>query len=154
MVARNIIVQLVKSISLTLLVAGIFSFFIISITGLNFLPIFFFLVLLQFLFFYFYGEYIKNKNNKLQVEAEIKIAEKLSQQETTVMCPCDQNVPATIPININGPNSYICKGCNKEITVFIEAKTALATKPVTTNPLTEPYFLDDVKKYIKNDNRK
>lgn len=151
---KNALFEIFKSLFITCAVAGILAFFLITILSVNFLPIFLVLVLLQFLVFYFYGEYVKNRNNRLQVEAEIKIAEKMALQEATVICPCDRNIPATIPISINGPNSYICKGCNKEISVLVETKTALATTPVVSNPLTEPYFVENVKKLISNDNRK
>lgn len=148
---KDFIFQLVKSTLLTIIVAGTVSLFLSSITNLSFLLLFFLLIVVQFIFFYFYGEHIKSKNNKLQLEAEIKIAEKLAQQETTVVCPCDRNIQATIPINLNGPNSYICRGCDKEISVFVETKTALTTTPVTKNPLTELYFVEDIKKLISND---
>lgn len=87
----------------------------------------------------------------MQMDAQIKYAEIQSSQSTTVTCPCDRNLQTTIPININGENSYTCQGCEKLIKVSIETKTALATTPVVSSPLDSPLFLDHVEKLLKKD---
>lgn len=87
----------------------------------------------------------------MQVDAQIKFAELQSAQSTTVTCPCDRNLQTTIPIKINEENTYTCQGCNKLIKVGIETKTALATTPVTLNPLDSPLFVDQVEKLLQKD---
>lgn len=125
---KQILIALSKSLLITLAVAGTIAFFLSSI-GLLFLPTFLFCILLQFLGFYFYGEYIKRKNNRVRITAELKLAEEMSKQQATVVCPCDRGVETTIPIKIAGENKYTCPGCTKEIKVFVSTKTALTTIP-------------------------
>ena len=144
------IVQLIKSLSITFTVAAAIGYFLTTL-GISFLPTFFLAVIVQFLFFYFYGEIVKRRNAILQVETEINIAKELSKQQVTVTCPCDRNIQTTIPIDISQSNSYVCQGCNKDISVFIETKTALSTKPVLNNPLDTPIVLEELQKVLKND---
>lgn len=138
---------LLKSLILTAGVAAAFSFFLLSF-GINFFQSFIALIVIQFIFFYFYGEYLKRKNAKLTIEAELRLAEENSKQTTVVTCPCDRNIETVIPINLNSDNNYMCPGCNKNISVFITTKTALATTPVTVNPLEGPIFMESLDKII------
>ncbi len=145
----EIYLTLVKSLVITVLVAATFSYFL-SFLGIPVYSSFILLVVIQFLFFYFFGEYQKNKRNNLKVQADLKLLEEINRQSTDVICPCDRNIRTHIPININGDNNYTCPGCNKNISVFITTKTALATTPVTVNPLEAPIFLDKIKDIIKD----
>jgi len=120
-----------KSLIITLLVSTIFGI-ILNSFGFGFLPSFLLFTLLQFIIFYFYGEYIKRKNNKIKLDVELKLFQEQSRQMTIVTCPCDRNIETTIPININGENKYKCPGCIKDVTVFLTTKTALATTPADT----------------------
>jgi hypothetical protein len=106
-----------KSLIITLVVSTIFGI-IASSFGFSFLPSFSLFTLLQFIGFYFYGEHIKRKNNKIKLEAELKIFEEQSKQITIVTCPCDRNIETTIPININGENKYKCPGLYKGYNCF------------------------------------
>ena len=128
---KELILILGKSIFITIAVALVFSFFASSF-GLNFVSSFLFCILLQYIGFYFYGEYVKRKRGKLKLDTELKIIEQQLKQQATVVCPCDRNVETTIPININGENRYKCPGCLKDVTVFVSTKTALATTPTDT----------------------
>jgi len=145
-----VILQIIKSLIITFTVAAAIGYFLTTV-GISFLPTFFLVVILQFLFFYFYGEIVKRRNETLQVEAEINIAKELSRQQVTVTCPCDRNIQTTIPVDLSRQNSYVCQGCNKDISVFIETKTALSTKPVMSNPLDTPIMLDEIQKVLKDD---
>jgi hypothetical protein len=128
---NDIAFKIIKSITITLAVSTTFSLFLFSI-GYNFLYSFLFFTLLQFIGFYFYGEYVKRKTSRLLLDLEIKQTEIKSKQQATVVCPCDRNVETTIPININGDNTYKCPGCMKNISVYITTKTALTTTPTNT----------------------
>lgn len=145
---KNILLTLLKSIFLTFIVAAAISYFI-SFFGIPFLQSFFLFIVVQFLGFYFYGQYQRNKNIKITLQKELKEIEEFNKQSTTVNCPCDRNIETTIPIDVNGDNQYMCPGCNKNISVFITTKTALATNPLSINPLESPIFLESVEQKLK-----
>jgi transposase-like protein len=147
-VSKDLLLRLIKSLAITVAVSSVFGIFF-SYFNVPFLTSFIFFLVLQFVCFYFYGDFIKRRNSKLKLEAELKLGEEMSKQLKTVICPCDKNIETTIPISINGPNGYICQGCNKNITVFIETKTALSTIPVTVNPLDSPLIVEEVEKLLK-----
>lgn len=143
-----VLLTLIKSISITVLVAVTVSYFLASFS-VPFLNTFVFCIITQFLFFYFYGEYVKNKQNKFLLAMELKEIEEQNKQSTTVTCPCDRNIQTTIPIDVNGVNDYVCPGCSKNISVFLTTKTALATTPVTVNPLESPIFLNSLEEKLR-----
>lgn len=143
-----VLLTLIKSISITILVAITVSYFLASFS-IPFLNTFVFCIIIQFLFFYFYGEYVKNKKNKFLLAMELKEIEERNKQSTTVTCPCDRNIKTTIPIDVNSVNDYVCPGCNKNISVFVTTRTALATTPMSVNPLESPVFLESIEEKLK-----
>ena len=122
--------RIVRSLIITLLVSFVFAwpatYFGISIaSGLVFFTT------LQFIGFYFYNGYIQRKkelNDRLIALEEAKILSKISAEIT---CPCDRNVKALVPINLDERNEYSCPGCEKTIHVIPDFKTALVTTPVS-----------------------
>lgn len=141
---RTALFKLLKSLAIVFLVSGTFSYFLLLL-GANFLAAFLSITILQFLFFYFYGEFVTNNKVKLILQTEIDIAKEKSKQITRVVCPCDRKIVSPVPINLNAPNSYLCPGCDKQISIFVETKTALSTQPVSINPLTTPIVIDQIK---------
>jgi hypothetical protein len=139
---------LLKSITITALVSTTAGYFL-SAFGVPFIHTFVFCIAVQFLFFYFYGEFLKNKRNRFIRDLELKEIEEQNKQSTVVVCPCDRNIQTIIPIDIEGINNYICPGCDKNISVQVTTKTALATTPVTLNPLDSPIFLDNLEEKLK-----
>jgi len=144
------LLKLLKSLIITLTVSGSVAYFL-TFTGISFLPSFIFFTVAQFLFFYFYGEYINKKNLETIIKAETNIFKEKQKQTSTVICPCDRKIETNIPLNLNSQNFYTCPGCDKKITVFIETKTALSTEPVDINNLNLPLIYDQVEKIIKTD---
>jgi hypothetical protein len=143
-VDRATFFKLLKSLIIVFLVSGTFSYFL-TFLGANFIAAFLSITALQFLFFYFYGEFVTSQNVKLLLRTEVDIAKEKSKQVTQVICPCDRKIASTVPVNINTSNSYKCPGCDKQISIFVETKTALATQPILTDPLTAPIVLDQIK---------
>lgn len=143
----NVIVPLLRGVGITCAVAGSIGLFLTAF-NIPFVNTFLLSIVFQFIAFYFYGEYIRRKNNKIKLEAEIKLEQEKSQQFTNVTCPCDRQIQSTIPININSDNSYMCPGCQKNISVYIETKTALATTPLVINPLEAPLIAEEVNKIL------
>lgn len=147
---KTALFKLAKSLAIVFLVSCTFSYFLVLV-GANFLASFLSLTILQFLFFYFYGEFVTSRNVKLLLQTEIDIAKENSKQVAQVTCPCDRKILSSIPININAPNSYSCPGCDKQISVFVETKTALSTQPIITDPLTSPIIIKEIENKIKNE---
>jgi hypothetical protein len=147
-VNRDIVFRIIKSLIITLAVSTTIAYFLTNF-NFNFFSTFSIAVIVQFLIFYFYGEYVKNNNYKFLLKVEKEIAIQRNKQTATVLCPCDRRVESIIPINVEGPNSYICPGCEKQISVFVETKTALSTEPVVNNPLDAPLLIDQIEKMAK-----
>lgn len=109
------------------------------------------MTLLQFLGFFFYGEYIRLRDNRIALMAEITAIEQISKISTKVICPCDRRIKSIQPIDINGENTYICDGCDKKIGILIEPKTVLVTEPIEQTLLDDPDFIRKLKTNTKND---
>lgn len=122
--------SLIKSLSITLLVsltlAWPATYFGISLaSGLVFFTA------LQFVIFYFYNGSVQRRkelNDRMFALEEAKILSKITAE---VSCPCDRNVKALVPINLDERNEYRCPGCEKTIHVIPNFKTALVTTPVS-----------------------
>lgn len=106
----------------------------LTYVGINFFSSAAFFIVLQFVGFYFYGEY---QSRKLAIEEQklILAAEaELSKQGAEVVCPCDRQIKCFVPIVLNDRNEYNCPGCKKDINVLVKLKTALITTPVIEAP--------------------
>lgn len=143
--------QIIRSLSITFAVSLVCSLFLLNF-NFNFVYSFLFFTLTQFVGFYFYGEYIRFKNNKFAIEAEIKAMEELSKVTTDVFCPCDKRVVTTIPLNLKDKNEYTCQGCLKKIAVFIETRTALITEPMDKTMLDDANFIAEVQEIARKQN--
>jgi hypothetical protein len=137
--------KILTSLSITVGVSVVCSLFLLNF-GFNFFYSILFFILLQIIGFYFYGEYVRQKNNKLAVLAEIKAMETLAQVTVDVLCPCDKQVPTTLPLSLRKKNEYICSGCNKKVSVILEPKTALTTEPMNSTLLDDVQFINKIEK--------
>ena len=119
----------VFSIGLTLLVGCLLSW-PFTFLGINFFSGLAFFVVLQFVGFYFYRDFIDRKMAIKEQELIIMREAELSKQGAEVICPCDRQVRSFVPIMLNGRNDYMCPGCNKSINVSVKLKTYLTTIPI------------------------
>jgi len=76
--------------------------------------------------------YLTIKNKKLENE---RIAE-FSYQGLEVECPCTKKRKDFVPIRLNDLNMYRCGECDKTISVYINAETALQTEPIISTDTT------------------
>lgn len=116
----------------------------------NFLVTTFFFFALQIIGFYFYGERRKRLNALAQAQLELIAAAELKRITADVVCPCDKKVETTIPIDMNGDNSYICSQCEKKVGVIVTCKTVLKTDPIVEDPLTKPDVIETFEKALKD----
>ena len=100
--------------------------------------------------FYFYGEHVKRKNAEIQAQLELEAAIQLKKITADVVCPCDKKVETTIPIDMNGDNSYICSQCDKKIKVIVTTKTFLKTDPISQDPLLDENILKNFDEALKD----
>lgn len=100
--------------------------------------------------FYFYGEHVKRKNAEIQAQLELESAIQLKKITADVVCPCDKKVETTIPIDMNGDNSYICSQCDKKIKVIVTTKTFLKTDPISQDPLLDEKVLKNFDEALKD----
>jgi hypothetical protein len=84
-------------------------------------------------FRYAFDAIIALKNKKLENE---RIKE-FTYQGLEVTCPCTKKHIDFVPIRLNTPNMYKCGDCNKSVSVFINAETALQTEPITNTDIIE-----------------
>jgi len=76
--------------------------------------------------------YVTLKNKKLENE---RIAE-FSYQGLEVECPCSKKRKDFVPIRLNDVNLYKCGECDKTVSVYINAETALQTEPIISTDTT------------------
>ena len=146
----NLLLPLLRGVGITCIVSAAVGLFLVPFS-IPFINTFIFTLVCQFIIFYFYGEYVRRKNNKIRLEAELKLEEEKSRQYANVVCPCDRQILSTIPLSLNMENRYSCPGCKKDISVFVETKTALTTVPLLNNPLDAPLIAEEVNKLLKSD---
>ena len=90
--------------------------------------------------------YITIKDKKLENE---RIKE-FSYQGLEVTCPCSKKQLDFIPVRLNTQNSYRCSGCDKSISIFINAETAMQTEPILNVDTTQA--IEPILKTIQNGN--
>jgi len=87
-------------------------------------------ILLQFGLYYAFiiilDAWVALKNKKLENER----LREFSLQGMEVTCPCTLKKTEFIPITLNTNNNYRCNHCQKNISVYITAETALVTEPL------------------------
>ena len=90
--------------------------------------------------------YITIKDKKLENE---RIKE-FSYQGLEVTCPCSKKQLDFIPVRLNTLNSYRCSGCDKSVSIFINAETAMQTEPILNVDTTQA--IEPILKAIQNGN--
>ena len=124
-------------ISLTvLLIVSTVGAFSLTLFGLKFWTSFILCIILQIILHNaitsIFNTVIALKNKKLENE---RIKE-FTYQGLEVTCPCNKQHKDFVPIRLNTPNMYRCGECDKSISVFINAETALQTEPITNTDVT------------------
>ena len=76
--------------------------------------------------------YVTLKNKQLENE---RIAE-FSYQGMEVECPCSKKRKDFVPIRLNDANLYKCGDCEKTVSVYVSAETALQTEPIISTDTT------------------
>jgi len=108
---------------LILCVISTVSSLIFSNNILDFLKGFVLASLIQIIVYNVYKNIIEYLAIRLQVE---KIKE-FSKQGMEIKCPCYLEKKMFVPIDLNGPNIFDCKECDKSISVDITAKSFMQT---------------------------
>jgi len=87
-------------------------------------------IMMQFGLYYIFimvlDAWVVLKNKKLENE---RIKE-FSLQGMEVSCPCSLKKVEFVPIILNTNNNYKCNHCQKNISVYVTAETALVTEPL------------------------
>jgi hypothetical protein len=146
---KEILKKLIYSLAIPISVSILGGLFCLNF-GFNFWITTLFFFILQFIGFYFYGEYVKRRNAIIEAELEMIAAAELAKITADVVCPCDKKVQNRIPIEMNVDNSYTCSQCNKRIGVIVDVKTTLKTEPLEQNPLADPLVIKNVEEAIKD----
>lgn len=122
---RKLVVQVSALIAVATLTGILFT-----TLGINFFIGFFLGVAVQFGAYYGYvnalNAYVLLRNKKLDNER----LREFSRQGLRVTCPCHKRVEDFVPVRLNTQNYYKCTECNKTISVYINAETAVATEPL------------------------
>lgn len=116
---------MLKPILILVLISAISSL-AFSTNLVSFIKGFLLVSLIQIIFYNVYKNIIEYFTLKLQVE---KIKE-FSKQGMEVKCPCYLEKNMFVPIDLNNPNVFSCKECEKSISVDITAKTFLQTEMI------------------------
>lgn len=122
---KKLLIQLTFLVAVASVVGVFFTSF-----GVNFLIGALLGVAIQFGFYYGFvnalNAYVLLKNKKIENER----LKELSFQGLRVTCPCHKRIEDFVPIKLNTQNYYKCTECNKNISVYIDAETAIATEPL------------------------
>lgn len=102
---------------------------------LTFVKYFIFFDILQVILYNIYKNIIELLAVKLQNE---KIKE-LSKQGMELKCPCFLEKRMFLPLSLDGPNSFSCLECKKNIIVDITAKTFLQTEMIDLDKADENF---------------
>ena len=146
---NNVLKKILYSFGLTILVSVLGGLFCMNF-GFNFWITSSFLFLLQVVGFYFYGEYVKRNNARIEAQLELEAIAELRRITADVVCPCDKKVQTTIPLDMSTDNSYICAQCSKKVGVIVDIKTVLKTEPMQEDPLKNPQILKNVEEVLKD----
>ena len=141
--------KILYSFIVTLSISILGALFLLNF-GFNFWVTSIFFFILQMIGFYFYGEHVKRKNAEIQAQLELEAAIQHKKITADVVCPCDKKVETTIPIDMNGDNSYICSQCDKKIKVIVTTKTFLKTDPISQDPLLDEKVLKNFDEALKD----
>jgi hypothetical protein len=102
----------------------------------SFIKYFIFFDILQVIIYNIYKNIIELFAVKLQNE---KIKE-LSKQGIELKCPCYLEKSMFLPISLEGPNSFSCLECKKNIIVDVTAKTFLQTEMIDLEKADENFI--------------
>lgn len=118
---------------LILCVISTVSSLVFSNNTLDFLKGFLLASLIQIILYNVYKNIIEFFALKLKVE---KIKE-FSKQGMEVKCPCYLEKKMFVPIDLNDVNIFICKECDKSISIDITAKTFMQTDMIALDKADE-----------------
>jgi len=136
---REIIESIAKLLSISTVIA-ICCYYL----GYQFIPCFVLATVLQFISWSFYQYWI---DSRTQIQLEELVNERVKEfryQSLDCTCPDENcNFVASVPIMLNGPNTYECPKCKKEVKVYIGNKTFLTTTPIDPDPFKEFNFVEN-----------
>jgi hypothetical protein len=136
---REIIESIAKLLSISTVIA-ICCYYL----GYKFIPCFVLATVLQFISWSFYQYWI---DSRTQIQLEELVNERVKEfryQSLDCTCPDENcNFVASVPIMLNGPNTYECPKCKKEVKVYIGNKTFLTTTPIDPDPFKEFNFVEN-----------
>lgn len=113
----------IKTAFIAFLIGGIAYLF-----GSNFAQWYLIGLLGQYVFFYGFNTILEYKSAKDSRILQLKEAELLSQNTTSVECAsCKKE--SDVLVRFNEENHYICGHCNTKNTIFLFAETAVTTEP-------------------------
>lgn len=121
-------------IGLLTLVAGLFGALFVNLK-INFFIGFVFGILVQYGIYhaFAYGLEVYTLIKAKRIENE-RLKE-LSLQGMVVTCPCNRKINEFVPIRVGAPNHYKCNECQKTVSVFLNAETAIITEPINNTDI-------------------
>ena len=128
---QKIVIPVVVLLAVAFVIAAILSTFHIA-WWLSFIVGILAQILIYNTFTSILDVYLTLKNKKLENE---RIAE-FSYQGLDVECPCSKKRKDFVPIRLNDVNLYRCGECDKMVSVYINAETALQTEPIISTDTT------------------
>jgi hypothetical protein len=118
--------KLLLSLGITSLVSLLAGLIFIS----NFWLVFFFVFILQILFFYFFNSIYENKLILKARELKLQELREVNKNTVVLPCPCFEKNKQSVELNFDKDLIYKCSKCEKNIKAFTDIKTILTTEPI------------------------
>lgn len=135
--------EVIKSLAILLSASTIIGLCFYSL-GVKFFPVFVLSTVFQYIGWAFFKYWI---DSRTQIQLEELVNERVKEfryQSLDCTCPDENcNFVASVPIMVNGPNTYECPKCKKEVKVYIGNKTFLTTTPIDPDPFKEFNFVEN-----------
>lgn len=132
---KQLIIQLLKSLSITAIVSLLFAGAVMLITQswLGFFSGLIFGFIFQLVGFYLWNNYLLTKREIAELQYESTVAANLATQRTILKCShC--RVDNVVDILLDRGNEFVCRTCGGKNVVMIEFSTASKTEIMEMQP--------------------
>lgn len=132
---KQLIIQLLKSLSITLLVSLLFAggIMLLTQTWLGFFSGLIFGIIVQLVGFYLWNNYLITKREIAQIQYESTVVANTAKQRTILKC-AHCRVDNLVDILLDRGNEFTCRTCGGKNVVMIEFSTASKTEIMELQP--------------------
>lgn len=129
-------ISLLYPLMMLVIVSLVISLILLNF-GIKFWLAFGISILAQIIFYNIFRSILTTFVTLKDKELENVRIKEFSYQGLEVACPCNKKHIDFIPIRLNTPNMYRCGDCDKSVSVYINAETAMQTEPISNTDIND-----------------